>query len=216
MKIFTSRIIVAIALAFLPGCSKQSDSEVADEANAKAQVVTAADSASHGIGSAIDDFSDANKNRLGIERQFIDDTAAGGQTRTQHDVEKGILSATGEIVPPRGQPGWASIVLLLDPHGRPQDASAYEGVQLLVRVNQGHLSVSANSSEITNFDYHAAQVTPPADGKFHEVKIPFARMKRAWSAQSTLNPKTLTSLSLVAFDVQPGTFDFAIDEVSFY
>ncbi|MBI1177452.1 hypothetical protein GC207_08440 [bacterium] len=216
MKNFTSHVIVAVTLAFLTGCSKQAESKGESEGNPSAQVVKSAVATTGAISPNIDDFSDANKNSLGIERQFIDDTAAGGQTRTQHDVEKGILSATGEIVPPRGQPGWASIVLLLDPQGRPQDASAYEGVQLLVRVNKGNLSVSANSSEITNFDYHAAQVTPPADGEFHEVKIPFARMKRAWSAQTTLNPKTLTSLSLVAFDVQPGSFDFAIDEVSFY
>jgi hypothetical protein len=41
-------------------------------------------------------------------------------------------------------------------------------------------------------------------------------MKRAWSAQTPLNPKTLISLSLVAFDVQNGAFDFEIDEVRFY
>jgi hypothetical protein len=168
------------------------------------------------LGPTVDDFGNTNKNSLGFERQFINDTVTGGQTKAQHRVEKGVLFATGEIVPPRGQPGWASIVLLLDPKGLPQDASAHEGIRLRVRVIKGNLSISANSSEIKNFDYHAAPVTPPSDGKFHVVNIPFAQLKRAWSAQTPLNPKTLISLSLVAFDVQKGAFDFEIDEVRFY
>ena len=165
---------------------------------------------------SIDDFSDPNINSLGIARLFVDDTSAGGQTSTQYSVDKGVLSAKGEILPPRGQPGWASAVLLLDPQGLAQDASAYEGIRMLVRVNKGKLSVSANSSEITNFDFHAAQVTPRSDGKFHEIRIPFSAMKRAWSEQTPLNTRTLTGLSLVAFDVQKGEFDFEIDEISFY
>ncbi|MFC1777676.1 CIA30 family protein [Pseudomonadota bacterium] len=164
----------------------------------------------------IDDFSDPKNNSLGFERQFVDDTVAGGQTRMEHGFEKGVFSAKGEISPPRGQPGWASTVLLLETQGLPQDASVYEGIRLLVRVNKGKLSISANSSEITNFDYHAAQVTRQSDGEFHEVMIPFTDMKRAWSEQTKLNTKTLTSLSIVAFDIQQGSFDFEIDEVSFY
>ena len=184
---------------------------------AAAIYVTTLNSAIAGaLAPTVDDFSDPNKNSLGIDRQFIDDTAAGGKTKTQHSVEGGVLSARGDILPPRGQPGWASAVLLLDPQGLPQDASAYEGIRLIVRVNKGNLSISANSSEIANFDYHAALVTRQSNGEFHEVKIPFAQMKRAWSEQTPLNTKTLTSLSLVAFDAQKGSFDFEVDEVSFY
>ncbi|MBT8071961.1 MAG: hypothetical protein HKP21_09480 [Xanthomonadales bacterium] len=168
------------------------------------------------LDSTIDDFNDPDTNNLGIARVFVDDTSAGGQTRVQQKVDDGVLSANGEIVPPRGQPGWASTVLLLDPQGLPRDASAYEGIRLLVRVNEGNLSVSANSSEITNFDYHAAQVSRQSDGEFHEVRIPFSQMKRAWSEQTPLNTSTLTSLSLVAFDIQHGAFDFEVDEISFY
>ena len=164
----------------------------------------------------IDDFSDPKNNSLGIERQFVNDTVSGGQTRMEHGFEEGVFSAKGEIAPPRGQPGWASTVLLLETQGLPQDASAYEGIRLLVRVNKGNLSITANSSEITNFDYHAAPVTRQSDGEFHEVMIPFTEMKRAWSEQTKLNTKTLTSLSIVAFDIQPGFFDYEIDEVSFY
>ena len=199
--------LTAVGIIFTVGCSEAS-SKMSDENNRSSPAAAEP--------LVIDDFSDPVKNSLKIERQFIDDTSGGGQTRTQHKIENGVLSAKGEIIPLRGQPGWASIVLLLDPNGLPQDFSAYQGIRMLVRVNQGNLSVSANSSEIDNFDYHATAVTQPADGEFHEVKIPFNQMKRAWSAQTTLNTKTLTALSLVAFGMQAGSFDFDFDEVSFY
>ena len=69
---------------------------------------------------------------------------------------------------------------------------------------------------MTNFDFHAAPVVRQSGGDFHEVKIPFASMKRAWSEQTPLDPSTLASISLVAFDMQSGSFDFEIDEVGFY
>ena len=168
------------------------------------------------LGPLVDDFSDAENNSLGVQRQFVNDSVAGGGTTTTQSVSDGVLLVTGKIAPPRGQPGWASSVLLLDPEGLPRDASAFDGIRLRVKVNKGNLSISANSTEVTNFDYHAAQVVVAADGKFHEVKIPFASMKRAWSEQTPLNSRTIASLSLVAFDVQQGSYDFEVDEVAFY
>lgn len=164
----------------------------------------------------LDDFTDAQNNSLGIPRLFMNATTAGGSTTTEQSVSEGILTVKGEIVPPRGQPGWASSVLLLDPNGLPQDASAFEGIRLLVKVEKGNISISANSAEVTNFDYHGAPVMARSDGKFHEVKIPFASMKRAWSEQTPLNPKTISSLSIVAFELQKGVFEFEVDEISFY
>ena len=164
----------------------------------------------------IDDFSDATNNKLGIPRQFMNDSMVGGKTNTQLDVSNGVLHLKGEIVPPRGQPGWASSVLLLDPQGLPQDASAFSGVRLIVKVRSGSLSVSANSTEIANFDYHAAPVVVAADNEFHEVKIPFASMQRAWSEQTELNTASLNGLSIVAFSLQAAAFDYELDEVGFY
>lgn len=164
----------------------------------------------------VDDFSHVKSNSLGIPRQFIDDKVAGGNTETEIDISDGKLHIKGEIVPPRGQPGWASSVLLLDPKGLPQDASKFEGVRLLIKVDKGSLSVSANSIEVTNFDYHAAMVAVQSDGKFHEVKIPFSSMKRAWSEQTKLNTATINGLSIVAFGLQKASFNYEIDEVGFY
>ena len=164
----------------------------------------------------VDDFSHATVNNLGAPRQFLDDTMMGGKTQTDIEVAKGTLHIKGEIVPPRGQPGWASSVLLLNAKGLPQDLSQYKGVRLLMKVDKGSLSVSANSADVTNYDYHAAQVLVKPDGKFHEVNIPFDSMKRAWSEQTPLNTQTLTGLSIVAFGIQKTSFDFEIDQVSFY
>jgi len=164
----------------------------------------------------IDDFNDATNNSLGIARQFINDTMAGGNTTTEINVAEGVMRLKGEIDPPRGQPGWASSVFHLDPQGQPLDASEFDGIRLLVKINAGNISISANSIEVTNFDYHAAQVVVAADGKFHEIKIPFKSMKRAWSEQTSLNTKTINGLSIVAFALQKANFDFEVDEVSFY
>jgi hypothetical protein len=164
----------------------------------------------------VDDFSNVESNSLGIPRQFLDDKMMGGKTKTEIDVSGGKLNIKGEIIPPRGQPGWASSVFLLNAEGLPRDASKFEGVRLLIKVDNGSISVSANSAEVTNFDYHAAVVAVQSDGKFHEVKIPFTSMKRAWSEQTKLNSETISSLSIVAFGIQKTLFNFEVDEVGFY
>lgn len=96
------------------------------------------------------------------------------------------------------------------------DASAYQGIRLRLRINEGNLSVSANSTDVTNFDFHAALVRPLPGGEFHEVRIPFSSMKRGWSEQTPLDASTLASISLVAYDLKAGAFDYEIDEVGFY
>ncbi len=169
-----------------------------------------------GLVSLVDDFNNAEVNSMGVPRQFLNDSMAGGGTSMTPKVADGILSVSGDIAPPRGQPGWASSVLILDPEGLPKDVSAFTGIRLLIKVNKGMLSVSANSTDVTNFDYHAAPIQAKSDGEFHEIKVPFKSMKRAWSEQTALNTRTIASLSIVAFDVQNGSFDFELDEVGFY
>jgi len=164
----------------------------------------------------VDDFSDPQANSLGIARQYFDDRSTGGGSSLFPQVDNGVLSVAGELLPARGQPAWAACALLLDARGMPRDASAYEGVRLRVRIREGSLSVSANSTEIDNFDYHAAPVRARADGEFHEVRIPFASMRRAWSPQMPLDTATLNGLSIVAFGLQRGFVDYAVDEVGFY
>jgi hypothetical protein len=77
------------------------------------------------------------------------------------------------------------------------------------------LSLTANSTEIKNFDFHASLIPRKGD-EFHEVRVPFGDMKRAWSEQTPLNPATIASISLVAVDLQKGAFAYDIDEIGFY
>jgi hypothetical protein len=140
----------------------------------------------------------------------------GGNTSVDSQFKQGVFYFKGKISPARGQPGWASKVLLLDPQNKAFDASQFSGIGLRVKVIAGNLSVSANSTEITNYDYHAVPVTVKMDGQFHSVILPFKSMKRAWSKQTTLNTASLASLSIVAFDVQPASFEFEIDQIYFY
>ncbi|MEE4244442.1 MAG: CIA30 family protein [Kangiellaceae bacterium] len=193
MKLFT---IKAIAAASLMSCSMQPQ---AVDLNAN-----------------VDDFSSTKTTSLGHPRLFMDDSASGGATTTQQEIKNGVITLTGKIVPARGQPGWASTVLLLDDKGEPQDASKYQGIRLVIKVNKGNINLSANSSEIVNYDYHVAPVVVKKYGEFEEIKVPFDSMKRAWSAQTKLNKETLSSISIVAWGMQPTSFDYVIDEVGFY
>lgn len=164
----------------------------------------------------VDNFNHQTQNNLGVQRQFMNDTVVGGSSESEVTVQGGKMQLTGNLIPPRGQPAWASSILLLDAQGKPMDASGYQGIRLKVKINQGLMSVSANSAEVENFDYHAAPVLIKADNKFHEVKLPFASLKRAWSEQTTLDTSTLNSLSIVAFAMQHSAYDFVIDEIGFY
>jgi hypothetical protein len=168
------------------------------------------------LNSVVDNFNDANNTKLGTSRVLITDSTSGGKTTTELAVVDGVMQLKGDIIPGRGQPGWSSLALPLGPMNVPQDASKYDGIKLLIKINKGNVSISANSTEVVNYDYHSSPVVVSSDGKFHEVKIPFESMKRLWSAQTKLNTKTLTSLSIVAFSSQKSTFDFAVDQVSFY
>lgn len=166
--------------------------------------------------SLVDDFSHSHNNSLGLPRQLMDDKMVGGRTITEFEVSEGLMYLKGVIEPPRGQLGWASTILLLDSEGKGVNVSHYDGIRMLIKINSGQLSVSANSNEVTNFDYHSALVATPIDGKFHEVKIPFDSMKRSWSEQITLNKESINSLSIVVFSFQKAPFSYEIDELSFY
>ncbi len=166
--------------------------------------------------SAIDSFDDEVNNDRGLPRQHMNDSMTGGNTTTSHFFKSGVMHIKGDIEPPRGQPGWASTVLLLSPDGTPINADKYQGIRVKLRINRGMVSLSANSTEVTNFDYHAALLSAPIDGNFHEINIPFDSMKRAWSEQTKLNTQTINSLSIVAFSMQKASFDFQIDEIAFY
>lgn len=164
----------------------------------------------------IDNFNHESNTQLATPRILMTDTTAGGQTSAQLLVSNGVIQIKGDILPPRGQPGWSSLVLPLAGMGEVYDASQFQGIKLLIKVTKGNVSISANSAEVNNYDYHSAQVTAKVDGKFHQVKIPFESMKRMWSEQTKLNTTMLNSLSIVAFSPQKAVFDFEIEEVAFY
>lgn len=179
-------------------------------------LITASQTVKADIPSVVDSFDHQSENNFGVARQLLTDQMAGGATSATASFNEGIMRVSGDISPARGQPGWASTVLVLEPQGAPQNLSQYEGVALTIRINQGSLSVSANSTDVTNFDYHASLVMAPSDGLFHTIKLPFDDMRRTWSQQTDLNTETIQSLSIVAFGLQAGPFDFELDQVSFY
>lgn len=89
-------------------------------------------------------------------------------------------------------------------------------MRLRVKSKKGSLSVQVSSSEIQNFDYHTSAAFTGKPGEFQEIRIPFKEMKRAWSEQTTLNLKSVTSINLVAFGMAKGSFAYEVDELGFY
>lgn len=163
----------------------------------------------------LDDFSHEQLNTLGYLRMVMDDRATGGKSTSTQTIENGVLRSEGNLVPPRGQPAWVSLIELLSPDGSPADISQYEGVRLKIHIKEGMVSLSVNSTDVVNFDYHAAMIEAGGKG-MKEVRIPFKTMRRAWSEPTQLNTKAVASVSLVAVGLQPGSFAYEVEEIGFY
>ena len=164
----------------------------------------------------LDDYSDPTRNKNGVERLLIDDKAIGSKSQATQKCENGVLSVKGDLVPGRGVPAFISEVSLLSADGKPKDLTGYLGVRLRVKVTKGILCVQVSSSEIANFDYHTSAPIASKRGEFQEVRIPFKEMKRAWSEQTVLNLKSVTSVNLVSFGVAKDAFAYEVAEIGFY
>lgn len=164
----------------------------------------------------LDDYSDSKNNKNGVGRLLIDDKAAGSTSTATQKCENGVLVVKGDLVPGRGVPAFISVVSLLNTEGKAKDLTGYAGVRLKVKVSKGILCVQVGSSDVTNFDYHTGAPIPGQRGEFQEVRIPFKDLKRAWSEQTPLNVKSITSVNLVSFGLSKETFAYEVDEIGFY
>jgi hypothetical protein len=164
----------------------------------------------------LDDFSNAQRSQNGIERHLIDDKTLGGQSHATQKCEGGILMVEGELLPGRGAPAFITLALPVSTDAKPHDLSEYAGVRLRVKVNKGSLFIQVGSAEIQNFDYHSSGAIARSTGDFQEVRVPFKDMKRAWSEQTALNLKSITSINFVAAGMAKDAFAYEVDEVGFY
>jgi hypothetical protein len=173
----------------------------------------------HAAGAApllLDDYQDPGRNKNGVERLLVDDKSIGSSSHATQKCEKGVLSVKGDLVPGRGVPAFISQVSLLSADGKPKDLSGYLGVRLRVKVTKGILCVQVTSSDIKNFDYHTGTPIGGKGGEFQEVRVAFKDMKRAWSEQTALNPKSITSVNLVSFGMAKDAFAYEVSEIGFY
>lgn len=162
----------------------------------------------------LDTFDDPMGTSLETPRLLVTDAAMGGASTASPVYEAGILRMEGTLAPARGQPGFVSFVLLLDPEGKPQGLGGYDGIEIRIRLLKGILSVLAASADIQNFDYHASPVSRSRE--FQTIRIPFRSMKRQWSEPVVLDLATVTSINFVASGLQAGEFLYEIDAVGFY
>lgn len=196
-------------LVFLPGCGRQeSESELSGDTNVAAQPVSAP--------RLLDDYSDPVQNSYGVDRLLIDDSSTGSRSQADQKTGNGVLTVSGELLPGRGVPAFISMVSPLAPDGGPQDLTGYEGVRIVVKVTTGTLCVQVASSEIDNYDYHTSAPISASREEFQEVRLPFTDLKRAWSGQTRLDLKSITSINLVSFGLAREAFAYQVDEIGFY
>lgn len=180
-------------------------------------LLLAVGSPAHGAAASalVDDFANPTQTARGAMRLLFTDKDAGSQSQATQRCADGLLLVQGELKPGRGAPAFISIPLLLSADAKPEDVGSYAGVRLRVKLTQGTLTVQVASADVDNYDYHSAPVVAKR-GQFAEVRVPFADLKRAWSAHTPLNVKAITSVNLVAFAMAPGAFAFEVDEIGFY
>ncbi|MCC6233484.1 MAG: CIA30 family protein [Verrucomicrobiales bacterium] len=164
----------------------------------------------------LDDYSNATRNRNGLERLLIDDKMVGSSSKASQRCTNGVLMVRGDLVPGRGVPAFISQVSLLSPDGKPKDLTGYQGVRLRVKVLKGILCVQVASAVVTNFDYHAGAPIVGQRGEFQEVRVAFKDMKRSWSEQTALDLKSLVSVNLISFGMAKDAFAYEVDELGFY
>lgn len=164
----------------------------------------------------LDDYAHPVRNGNGVDRLLIDDRVVGSRSRATQTCTNGVLRVTGDLVPGRGVPAFISQVSLLSADGKPRDLGGYRGVRLRVKVIRGLLCVQVASTAITNFDYHTGTPIAGKGGQWQEVRVPFQDMRRAWSEQVRLDPRTITSVNLVSFGMAPDAFAYEVDDLGFY
>jgi len=164
----------------------------------------------------LDDYSDPKRNKNGVERFLVDDKTAGGKSQATQKCENGVLSVKGDLSPGRGAPAFISEVSLLSADGKPKDLTGYQGIRLRVKVTKGILCVQVASSDIQNYDFHTSAPLTGKGVEFQEVRIPFKDLKRAWSEQTALNLKSITSVNLVSVGMAKDTFAYEVREIGFY
>lgn len=164
----------------------------------------------------LDDYSDPQRSKTGVERVFVTDAGVGGSSKAVPVCTNGVLAVKGELSPGRGMPAFVSQVCLLAAGGMPKDLSAYQGLRVRLRGVQGVLAVQVATTDVKNFDYHTSSPLAVKPGGFQDISIPFKDLKRAWSEPTALNLKSVTSINLVSFGTARGSFAYEIDELGLY
>lgn len=209
LRALAGAALITGVLASQTGCNRHNtESEFSNDGSVSTQASN--------ISRLLDDYSDPVRNSPGAERLLIDDKTTGSKSWADQKIDNGVLSVTGELIPGRGVPAFISVVSPLAADGNPENLSDYEGVRIVVKVTQGMLCVQVASSVIDNYDYHTSAPISGAENEFKEILLPFTDLKRAWSGQTRLDLKSITSVNLVSFGVARQAFAYHVDEISFY
>jgi hypothetical protein len=203
-------VVVAMLMAFsFLFVSKASENEAQGKIE-KAEMEPASDF-------LIDDLSKkGGAASIGTRWQRFTDQVMGGVSEANHSFEviekRRCIRLRGEVsLENRG--GFIQVALLLDPKGRPFDASRFRGVRLLVRGNgeSYYLHLRTSSTKLP-WQYYSASFV--AGEKWTKVELPFKEFKPE-NLKTDLEPSKLTRLAIVAAK-KAFSADVAVARLEFY
>ncbi len=165
----------------------------------------------------IDDFRlHEGTSRLGTDWRLTTDQVMGGvseaqMTRTEID-GRAVLCLTG-TVSLENNGGFVQMNLDLSPHRKLLDASAFDGVRLIVRGDGANynLHLKTAATQLPWQSYRAAFATGP---DWQEVRLPFSAFE-PHRLVPALDPTRLKRLGIVAIG-QAMTAEVCVAEIGFY
>lgn len=165
----------------------------------------------------IDDFRQPEgTSRLGTDWRLTTDRVMGGvsDAQTKRDIIDGrpALCLTG-TVSLENNGGFVQMNLDLSPDDELLDASAFDGVRLIVRGNGADYNVhlKTNATHLPWQSYRAGFATKP---EWQEVRLPFSAFE-PHRLVPALDPARLKRLGIVAIG-QAMTADVCVAEIGFY
>ncbi len=165
----------------------------------------------------IDDFRHPDqKSALGTTWRLATDRVMGGVSEaqtTKREIDGRPALCLDGRVSLENNGGFVQMHLDLSPERKPLDASAFDGIRLIVRGDGADYNLHLKTAA-TTLPWQSYRATFPTDTQWREQRLPFAAFE-AHRLEAALDPSRLERLGIVAIG-RAMTADVCIAEIAFY
>jgi len=164
----------------------------------------------------IDDFADASVSRLGTHWMGISDRVMGGMSDGELNrsvvAGRACLHLTG-VVSRKRNGGF--LQMALDMAERPEyyDASAYQGLEILVRGNDEDYNIHLRTADVRWYD-QSYRATFHAAAQWQRLRLPWSSFK-PHQLDAPLDVSRLTRIGLMGW-MREFQVDLALGEIALY